>query len=675
MNRTKIDQGTPYGPNLYGTHPMYMEIRQANSVGKAHGVFFLNTNAMNVHLESKLLTWQTIGGVIDVWFFMGPSPIEVIQQYTEVIGKPHFPPYWQLGFHQCRWGYESIEKTSSVAINYRRFNIPLDTMWNDIDYMDGYRVFTTDPIHFPLDQVKQFVDYLHEQNQHYIVIVDPGVKIDPNYSTYIEGLEMDIFIKQSNYENNVVGKVWPGYTAFPDFTNVTARQYWKTQIQQFYNSGVKVDGLWIDMNEISNFCTGNCVPENATHTQYSLQNDPYDNPPFSPVFAPLNTSTISMNTITSLGVNYNTHDLFAFYESMATDDALQQVRNQRSVVISRSSFAGSGKYTSHWLGDNTSDWDDLYYSIAGVLNFQMFGIPMVGADICGFNGNSTTELCSRWMQLGSFYPFSRNHNSISSSPQEPWAFESESHIEITRNALNLRYTLLPYFYTLFYGAASHGSPVWHALIWEFPGDSNCLAIDRQFMVGPGLLVSPALNESVTTVSAYFPAGVWYDFYNGDQQGSVSAGMTIDVPAPIDVIPVSIRGGFILPTQFPALTTTEARKNPYVLIVALDQNNYASGSLYIDDGVSLDSISSKNYTTMEFVCSANSIQSTIDHEGYSISHLFLAEIKVFGVPAPVTTVIVNGVQTYANYFYSAEHKTLLLTGLVLRMDIPFTITWE
>jgi alpha-glucosidase (family GH31 glycosyl hydrolase) len=308
-----VDQGTPYDTNLYGTHPMYMEIRQSQTLGLAHGVFFLNTNAMNVHLQSGAMTFQTSGGVIDIFIVLGPSPHQVIQQYTSIVGRPHFPPFWEFGFHQCRWGYQSIQETASVALNYKRFLIPLDTMWNDIDYMDGYRDFTHDPVYYPTESVAQFVEYLHNNHQQYVVILDPGIMIDPNYFSYVQGLAEDVFIKESTGTKNLVGTVWPGNTVFPDFSNPKTTPYWKSQIAQFRSTGVSVDGLWIDMNEISNFCNGECVITNPD--QYTLQNDPYDNPPWYPTAQPLNTSTISMNALTYAGVNYNTHDLYAFFEA------------------------------------------------------------------------------------------------------------------------------------------------------------------------------------------------------------------------------------------------------------------------------------------------------------------------------------------------------------------------
>lgn len=299
---------------------------------------------------------------------------------------------------------------------------------------------------------------------------------------------------------------------------------------------------------------------------------------------------------------------------------------------------------------------------------------MVGVDICGFNGNTTEELCSRWMQLGSFYPFSRNHNAIGCISQEPWAFDSIQHIDITRNSLELRYTLLPYFYTLLSQAADIGSTIWNAMIWNFPSDPNCLSIDYQFMVGNGLLVAPALQEGQTSVEAYFPASTWYDINSGEILGSTTQGMTVTMDAPITDIPVAIHGGTIIPTQIPALTTTQSRKNPFVLWIALDEDNSSSGNLYWDDGISLQTMESGKYTTIEYQASDSSVYASVTYNGFDMSHLYLGAIKVYGVTNSVTGVIINGVSSTGNFNYNSSSNMLLISGLILPMNLPFSVEW-
>jgi alpha-glucosidase (family GH31 glycosyl hydrolase) len=307
---------------------------------------------------------------------------------------------------------------------------------------------------------------------------------------------------------------------------------------------------------------------------------------------------------------------------------------------------------------------------------QIFGIPMVGADICGFNGNTTEELCSRWMQLGSFYPFSRNHNSISSIPQEPWAFDSEQHIEICRTSLNIRYTLLPYFYNLFYFAHTSGTPVWNALMFLYTNDPNTLSIDQQFMVGDAILVSPVLMEGATSVNAYFPADVWYDFYTGERMNVTSQGKWIDLPAPITTIPVHLRGGTIIPAQLPALTTAISRNNPFFLIVSLNDSASATGNLYLDDGENLSTFTEGLYSFIEFSVSNGRLTSTVTKSGYeAFNHLIVGEVKIYGQTSDVSTVTVNGVQTMYNYLYNSEYQTLIISGLILKLSEAFTVTWN
>jgi alpha-glucosidase (family GH31 glycosyl hydrolase) len=304
-----------------------------------------------------------------------------------------------------------------------------------------------------------------------------------------------------------------------------------------------------------------------------------------------------------------------------TRNALLTIRpSERPFVLSRSTFAGSGRHTGHWTGDNWSTWEHLYLSIPAVLNFQLFGIPFVGADICGFLGDTTEELCARWMQLGAFYPFSRNHNSKFSVSQEPYLWKNV--LESARIALGIRYSLIPYYYTLFYENSNDGYPVIRALVFEFPSDPHTVALDRQFLVGPAIMIIPVLEKGKTKVSAYLPSGIWYDWYN--KEALRSNGMWINVQAEITHIPIFVRGGFIFPMQKPALTLREQSKNDYELMVALDQNGEAFGSLYIDDGISLKV--AENYTFVDFKVLNGSL-SVSGHFHYTPT---LGQIVILGI---------------------------------------------
>uniref|UniRef100_A0A8C3QE82 alpha-glucosidase n=1 Tax=Geospiza parvula TaxID=87175 RepID=A0A8C3QE82_GEOPR len=512
------DQAPTSFANLYGVHPFYMCVEpDAN----AHGVLLLNSNAQDVTLSpNPSLTFRTIGGILDFYLFMGPTPENVVQQYTEAIGRPHMPAYWALGFQLSRWGYNSLDVLNETVNRMKRYDIPYDVQHYDIDYMERRLDFTYDKVNFA--GLPEFFKEMKKSGRHNVVILDPFIAKDEEpgtYRPYELGQEMGVWVNNSDGVTPAVGQAWPpGDCVFPDYSNPRTVEWW-TQLCLEFKDVLDYDGIWIDMNEPSNFMRGQ-IPGCA--------DTEINNPPFIPSITDrsLAEKTLCPDSKTYLGEHYNTHSLFddlvAFLYSV-----VQQATGKRPFVLSRSTFVGSGKHTAHWLGDNFSLWKDLRRSIIGIMEFNLFGIPYIGADICGFNYNTTYELCLRWMQLGSFYPFSRNHNSEGNivSKQNEFA-------EISRATLRIRYSLLPYLYTLFYESHVHGG----------------------------------------TVGRKVPSSWKKGYYT--------------VYAPLDKIPLYIRGGYILPEQAPATTTTESRLNPFGLIIALDERGKASGSLFWDDGDSI-----------------------------------------------------------------------------------------
>lgn len=291
-------------------------------------------------------------------------------------------------------------------------------------------------------------------------------------------------------------------------------------------------------------------------------------------------------------LQYDFHNLFGHQLLNATYQALLKVhQGKRPFIIGRSTFAGSGKWAGHWGGDNKSRWAYLYFSIPQALSFSIFGFPMFGVDTCGFAGNADYELCSRWMQLSAFFPFYRNHNILGAISQEPYVWGSV--IVATKTAMNIRYSLLPYFYTLMAQASADGSTVMRALAWEFPNEPWLADADRQFLLGPAVMVTPCLMPGATTVDGVFPGvgvdgkTVWYDWYTGeDVTEGVKPGENVTIGAPLGHIPVYVRGGHVVPIQEPGMTTWEGRRKPWGLVVGLDKGGEAQGRVYLDDGESL-----------------------------------------------------------------------------------------
>ncbi|KAH0938178.1 hypothetical protein HID58_005639 [Brassica napus] len=584
--------------DLYGSHPVYMDLRNVGGKPYAHAVLLLNSNGMDVFYRGTSLTYKVIGGVFDFYFVAGPSPLDVVDQYTSLIGRPAPMPYWSLGFHQCRWGYRNLSVIEDVVDSYQKAKIPLDVIWNDDDHMDAKKDFTLSPISYPRAKLLNFLDKIHKMGMKYVVINDPGIGVNSSYGVYQRGMANDVFIK---YEGKpFLAQVWPGAVHFPDFLNPKTVAWWGEEIRRFHEL-VPIDGLWIDMNEVSNFCTGLCtIPKgkkcptgegpgwiccldckNITKTRW-------DEPPYkinaTGVQAPIGFKTIATSALHYNGVReYDAHSIYGFSETVATHKGLLSIEGKRPFILSRSTFVGSGKYAAHWTGDNQGTWQSLQVSISTMLNFGIFGVPMVGADICGFYPQPTEELCNRWIEVGAFYPFSRDHANYYSPRQELYQWDTVANS--ARNALGMRYKILPYLYTLNYEAHMTGAPIARPLFFSFPEYTECYASSRQFLLGSSLMISPVLEQGKTEVEALFPPGSWYHMFDMTQAVVSKSGKRVTLPAPLNFVNVHLYQNTILPMQQGGLISKEARTTPFNLVITFPagaSEGYATGKLYLDE---------------------------------------------------------------------------------------------
>ncbi|KAF5888798.1 lysosomal alpha-glucosidase-like [Clarias magur] len=644
--------------NLYGAHPFYLTME---SDGLSHGSFLLNSNAMDVVLQpAPALTWRTIGGILDLYVFLGPDPGSVVSEYLEVVGKPAMPVYWALGYHLCRWGYGSSNKTWDVVREMRNYGIPQDVQWNDIDYMDRALDFTFDPEDF--STLPDLVRDLHLHSQYYVLILDPGISsVQPpgTYAPYEDGIKSGVFINTSSGET-LIGKVWPGLTAFPDFSNPDTHDWWYRNLKRLH-SWVSFDGLWIDMNEPSNFFDGSA--DGCPDTEL-------ENPPYTPYVlgGSLRSKTVCASALQRNSSHYNLHSLYGLMEAKATASALIKILSKRPFVISRSTFPSQGKYSGHWLGDNRSQWKDLYMSISGMLTFNLLGVPLVGADICGFSQNTTEDLCVRWTQLGAFYPFTRNHNTKESVPQDPTVFSPAARTAM-KEALLLRYSLFPFLYTLFHYAHVRGHTVARPLFFEFPKDGKTYAVDKQFLLGRSVLVTPVLEPGVEVVVGYVPQGLWYDFYTGDSL--LSKGEEIKLHAPLDKINLHLREGSIIPTQRPNTTLWVSRTQPLHLVVCVSQDGQADGELFWDDGESVDTYEKDEYAYVLFSLKQNTMTSEVVRSHMEATYLTVETVSFYGVKAEPRSVTVNSQEVTFSY----TKQVLRVDELGLNLVQNFTISWK
>jgi len=454
------------------------------------------------------------GGQYTEYFFAGPSMADVLSDYTWLTGRTQLPPIWALGYHQCRWNNYSQQDVLDLAAKHRELDIPVDTLWLDIDYMDGYRVFTWNKEQFP--EVTSMLEQLRSQGIRVITIIDPGVKYDPGYEVFDSGLERNVFCLTEGGDI-YIGQVWPGNTAFPDFANATARDWWGDLNARHVESGIA--GIWNDMNEPA---TGDISPLPMRFDRGQFSHEKY-------------------------------HNQYAMLMAMGTEQGLRKAMpNLRTFILSRAGSPGIQRYAANWMGDNMSRWDHLWLQIPMATGLSLSGQSFVGADIGGFAENSSPELFARWIQAGMLTPFARNHNAAGQIDQYAFAF-GKSVLDIARTAIKLRYTLMPYLYSAFVRCTEDGSPIQRPLIFDYQYDEAVRDLDTQYLLGENLLVAPIFEPGVTKRGVYLPAGTWYNWHTGE--AVTSAGETHGVDAPLETIPLFVKEGSVIPTWSEAVQST------------------------------------------------------------------------------------------------------------------------
>ena len=522
--------GVDNGKRLYQSHPWMMGVRKD---GTAFGILFDTSWKAELSCTNQKIELKSEGVPFRVFIIDRDSPQAVVRGLSELTGTMPMIPRWALGYQQSRFSYTPANRVIEIADTFRQKKIPCDVIWMDIDYMDGYRIFTFNPTTFP--NPKAVNRDLHIRGFHSAWMIDPGAKVDPDYFVYKSGTENDIWVKTADGKN-FTGDAWPGAAAFPDFTYPKANKWWRSLYKDFLAQGV--DGVWNDVNEPHT--PNKTMPENNFHRGGGK---------------------------IPAGTHLQYHNVYGFLMVKASREGIMDVRpEKRPFILTRSNFLGGQRYAATWTGDNGSSWEHLKMSVPMSLTLGLSGQPFSGADIGGFLFNANADLFGNWIGFGAFYPFARGHACAGTNNKEPWAFGKEIE-DASRIALERRYILLPYFYTLLHEASTNGMPIMRPVFFADPKDLSLRAEEEAFLIGDDLLIIPAFANHPN-----LPKGIWRELslVEGDKQNKYQA-------------KIKLRGGSIVPTGKIIQNTNEKSLDPLTLLVCLDSQGQAKGTMYWDAG--------------------------------------------------------------------------------------------
>ncbi len=570
----------------YKTIPFYVALKKEST----YGIFFDNSFRSYFDMGKEMgdrIFFGAIGGQIQYYFIPGENIKEVVKNYTALTGRMEMPPLWSLGYQQCRFSYFSQEEVRELVKTFEEKDISLDVVYLDIDYMDGFRVMTFKTPNF--DDAAGLISDLKEKGIRTITIIDPGVKVDEEYPVFKRGKEGNHFTKKLDGEM-FIGAVWPGDSAFPDFSNKDCREWWKSELKKFISEH-GMDGIWNDMNEP-------CVFNNDHKTMLE---------------------TCLHNSDNGVIEHKEFHNRYGFEMSRCSKEAQEELHpNERGFSMTRATYAGGQRYSSVWTGDNMSLWSQMRMSISMNANLGISGFSFVGNDVSGFGLDSSEELFIRWMEMGPFIPIFRNHSNMYTRRQEPWAFGPRAE-KIAKKSIELRYELLPYIYDLYYISHKEGLPIFRPMIMEYEKDMNLLNMREQFMLGENMIVAPVLYEGERSKTVYLPKGSWFNYFTMEK---LQGGKWYKLPCELDEILVFVKEGAIIPTYNKKFRNVKERPNN-ILLKVFGEN--AKGFHYNDDGHSMEYLEGK-YTYMDIKVVDGKEELKLINNGYSIEEIEIEIIK-------------------------------------------------
>jgi len=587
---------------LYRSIPFYISLNN----GIAHGVFFDNTFKSQFDFggedRDKTSFWAD-GGELQYYYIHGPHMMDVVKRYHSLTGTHPMPPLWALGYHQCRWSYYPEAKVRAVTKGFRDRKIPCDAIYLDIDYMDGYRCFTWNRKYFP--DPKKMVKELAADGFKTVVIIDPGIRVDDNYSVFREGKKNRYFCRRSD-DYFMEGHVWPGRCQFPDFTNPEVREWWGGLFDELIDIGVA--GVWNDMNEPAVFGSGT-FPDDVRHQYDGFR-----------------------------GSHRKAHNIYGMQMVRATYEGMRKLmKNRRPFTITRAGYSGLQRFASVWTGDNVASWEHLRLGNIQCQRLSMSGVPFCGTDIGGFSGEPDGELFTRWIQLGTFSPFMRAHSAGDTKEREPWSF-GEPFTAINRKFIELRYRLLPYLYSTFWEHHRYGFPMLRPVVMQEQDVLSNQARQDEFTYGDKILICPVLEPGQTSRRVYLPKGTWYDFWLNE---AVEGGKEVVVKTPLETMPIFIKAGAVIP-EYPVMQYVGEKEIEEVKLNVYYTDNAVNSFLFEDYGETF-AYEQDIYLEKKFVVTGRENLLTIQQsmEGLYTPRYENYHFEIIGLPFKPSKVIVDG----------------------------------
>lgn len=516
-----------------------------------YGIYYDNSyrSTFNFGASNKRFSSYTFdGGDRDEFFIHDDSVAKIIAHYTSLTGRMPLPPKWSIGYQQSRCSYASEDQVMFIARTLREKKIPADGIVLDADYLKDYEPFRINKERFP--DMRGLADKLRGMNLELTASVNPGIRIDNSYPAYKSMLLQDVFLKYTDGKP-YIADIYPNTNLYPDFTDPKARAWWIDNMKVHQDVGI--NGYWNDMNEPA--IDGQAMPDNVV----------FD-------FDGRNGSTAEA------------HNLYGMLMARSSFESFKKFGgNKRPFVLSRAGFAGIQRYAAVWSGDNQAK--DEHILLGALLNNQMglAGVSFTGPDLGGYIGDGNKDLYKRWVEVGVFSPYLRNHREQNAASNEPWAYGEEAEA-ISKTYIGFRYRLLPYLYSKFRETSETGIPISRCLCIDDPLDEKVYQQKYQyeFLFGDAMLVNPMTSKE-SSKQTYLPAGDWYDLFSDELiQGQREVGS--DYPA--YRIPIFVKASSIVPLQTEVQSTKDLPSD--TLYVHVFYGSAAHRFVYFeDDGTTLN----------------------------------------------------------------------------------------